>query len=416
MGRDLVDVLTTKSYVILVSGDPGVGKTYLALLACSKKESCTYITYSEPEKSLTDKLAQIDPNYKGSFGVVSMITGDPSHVYSVIMNGLMKGEIVVVDSINSMLYGVNEPSSLRTFIQLLYTAAKNKDGTLILLAEGPAIMGSLDFRYVSDAVVNLSYDEVLGNKVRKAEVIKDRSFPIEKNTYYFTISNGIRFLKEFSPESLLKPSLLQKISRPKIAEFELEKLFGYNILYEVDESIPPTYLRYFWVFAASDFVLRGYKVGYWPGPSEDKDALMSDFKNLLGSLYENVSIYEVPYEALGFDWKKVYNYIESLAMKGPKINIINLASNEELALKDPNGYEFLVENLVKLNIRLNRLAITYGYPSFKALRISAKYATAKRSLSGKGNYIFWKSLKPVSELYAVELDAEKGELNFVEVK
>ncbi|NAY81719.1 MAG: hypothetical protein GU362_02345 [Thaumarchaeota archaeon] len=52
MGRDLLDVINTPGYVTLIEGDPGIGKTSLALASCARRGKCTYISYAEPEISL----------------------------------------------------------------------------------------------------------------------------------------------------------------------------------------------------------------------------------------------------------------------------------------------------------------------------------------------------------------------------
>ncbi|MGC8593738.1 MAG: hypothetical protein ACP5LF_05595, partial [Nitrososphaeria archaeon] len=63
--RNVVDILTTPGYVSLIEGPPGIGKTYLALKACSEKDKCTYISYADPESSLREKMKFVAPDYKG---------------------------------------------------------------------------------------------------------------------------------------------------------------------------------------------------------------------------------------------------------------------------------------------------------------------------------------------------------------
>ncbi|MGC9145759.1 MAG: hypothetical protein ACP5GS_06590 [Nitrososphaeria archaeon] len=66
MARDVLEILTSPSYVTLVEGQPGSGKTSLALKACSRIKKCTYISYTEPESSLRKKLSYLTPEFNFS--------------------------------------------------------------------------------------------------------------------------------------------------------------------------------------------------------------------------------------------------------------------------------------------------------------------------------------------------------------
>ena len=95
--RDLLDILNTPGYVSIIEGDPGSGKTTLALKACARHGNATYISYADPEVSITRKLKVVEPRFKGPFKVVSMLSGKPDSVFSLIEEAVGRGELVVVD-------------------------------------------------------------------------------------------------------------------------------------------------------------------------------------------------------------------------------------------------------------------------------------------------------------------------------
>ncbi|MGC8665003.1 MAG: hypothetical protein ACP5SE_04975, partial [Nitrososphaeria archaeon] len=65
MVKEPLEILSTPGYVSLIEGSSGVGKTSLALKACSLRDKCTYISYADPESSLREKMKFVAPDYKG---------------------------------------------------------------------------------------------------------------------------------------------------------------------------------------------------------------------------------------------------------------------------------------------------------------------------------------------------------------
>ncbi|MGC8568904.1 MAG: RAD55 family ATPase, partial [Nitrososphaeria archaeon] len=399
-----------------IRGGPGTGKTTLAVLGCIRKGGCTYLTYMEPEMSIMKKFSLIEKGFKGDVEILSMMSGEPSHAYSIIMDSLARGKCVVVDSMNSMFYGISDTGSVRSFLQLLYTAAKGKDGTLILITEGEALPPPIDISFVADAIIDLSYDEVLDGRVRKASILKDRDHPIEEPILYFTIHNGLSFFPKIRGVEAEKIGRAQIISRPPEAEIVSERVYGFNVLYDIDDSVPQTFTRYFWELLASDFVLSGYKATFFLGPDEDPKIMENELRMLLGTASDYVGVRTINLESMRYDLNAVYSYLQKILQLEPEVLILNLSSLEELALRDPVGFENLLRKLLKLNIEQRRISFYYGYSSYRSIRVGSKYIGAKRALILKNGYLFWRSIKPPGELYSVNIDMSKGELSFTPVR
>ncbi|MGC8600439.1 MAG: RAD55 family ATPase, partial [Nitrososphaeria archaeon] len=163
--RSVLDILTTPGYVSLIEGPPGIGKTFLALKACSLKDKCTYVSYADPESSLREKMKVVAPEYSGNLKVISAMTGSLESVYSEIASALSDGQLVVIDTLDAMFFGIKDESSIRPFLQLLYGSVKQKSASMVLIAEGlnPA---ADHVRFVSDAIISLNFESVLGQNVR----------------------------------------------------------------------------------------------------------------------------------------------------------------------------------------------------------------------------------------------------------
>jgi hypothetical protein len=117
-----------------------------------------------------------------------------------------------------------------------------------------------------------------------------------------------------------------------------------------------------------------------------------------------------------YDLNAVYSYLQKILQLEPEVLILNLSSLEELALRDPVGFENLLRKLLKLNIEQRRISFYYGYSSYRSIRVGSKYIGAKRALILKNGYLFWRSIKPPGELYSVNIDMSKGELSFTPVR
>jgi hypothetical protein len=68
---------------------------------------------------------------------------------------------------------------------------------------------------------------------------------------------------------------------------------------------------------------------------------------------------------------------------------------------------------VKKDVELNRITIITGYSSQEAMKVQLKYANTVRKMVVTNGFLFWKSIRPVSPLYIVDINTEKGKVDFI---
>ncbi|MFP3290745.1 MAG: hypothetical protein RXO33_03145, partial [Nitrososphaeria archaeon] len=88
---------------------------------------------------------------------------------------------------------------------------------------------------------------------------------------------------------------------------------------------------------------------------------------------------------------------------------------EDFAVKDPVEYEIYVMDQVKKDIELNRITIIMGYSNQEAIKVQLKYANIVRKITVSDGFTFWRSIRPLGPLYIVDINTEKGAVDFIEV-
>ncbi|MCL4343676.1 MAG: hypothetical protein JRN26_00415 [Nitrososphaerota archaeon] len=401
---ELLDVLTAPGYVSIIEGDPGSGKTTLALKACARHGNATYISYADPEVSITRKLKLVDPQFSGSFNVVSMLSGKPDRAFSLIEEAIGRGELVVVDSLDAMFYGMKE--EVRAFLQMIYGSVKAKSGSLIMISEGLNDVAR-QVRFVFDVIVEVKLVDVLGKGVRAIRLLKDRDHEIEHALHYMTFSD----MSILEPFPLLEQPALNRFSsiqRPKESETILET--GPNILEEFDLDVSDIRAKLVREFMAAEYVMKGYSVNYTVGPNEDISDALIDFKSLVGNYIDRLNIINIDARATGYKAIEFFN--KSVSLYRPNsVNIINLLAEEEFAVNAPEEYEAFINLTMKEN--QGRITLHFGHSNLNSTRIEMKYVNAARKLTVTDGFLFWRSIKPQGPVYFVKMEPEKGSMEFV---
>ncbi|MFP3130348.1 MAG: hypothetical protein RXR51_02025, partial [Nitrososphaeria archaeon] len=73
-------------------------------------------------------------------------------------------------TVDAMFFGIKDESSIRPFLQLLYGSVKQKSASMVLIAEGLDPVAE-HVRFVSDAIISLNFESVLGQSVRAFTIL-----------------------------------------------------------------------------------------------------------------------------------------------------------------------------------------------------------------------------------------------------
>jgi len=415
-GRSFLDVLNTPSYVSLVEGKPGSGKTTIALAACAQKGSCTYISYSEPEASIIKKMKLVDPDFKGKLSVVSIMSGNPANVFSTISDALSKGEIVTVDSLDAMFYGINGEQEIRPFLQLIYGTAKVKQGSLVLISEGlnPA---SNQVRFVADAIISVDYEDILGGKARRVTIVKDRDFYIKNPYSYFTMGKRLVILRPLDRQNLQYPSKVELLPRPPEAMPEYELNVTINVVTEVKRTVDFSIYSLYKLWVAADLLLRGYPVNYVISPFESVDSVTKTLEKMTGGSTKRLNV--LKFDPHGLE-KDVRSYVKMasdsyLSVGARAFVIVDLLSYEDLAVRNPAIYEQFLKEVTEMDSKNGISALLFGYEGFETIRMEKKYAASIREMDFRNGTLFWRSITPQGSLYALEFKLNEGKVDFIRV-
>ena len=142
----------------------------MTLKACSLKDKCVYVSYADPESSLREKIKVVTPEYRGNLNVINAMSGSVETVYSEIAEALSDDQLFIIDTVDAMFFGIKDESSIRPFLQLLYGSVKQKSVSMVLIAEGLNPVAE-HVRFVSDAIISLNFESVLGQSVRAFTIL-----------------------------------------------------------------------------------------------------------------------------------------------------------------------------------------------------------------------------------------------------
>ena len=413
MVRTLIDVLTTPSYVSLIEGPPGAGKTSLALKACAKRGRCTYISYTDPERSLLQKMKSVERDFKGKIKVVNILSGNVESAFSEIQKSLASGELVVLDTLDAMFYGIKDENSIRPFLQILYGSLKYKDSSMIMITEGINPVAQ-QIRFVADAIISMNFREILGKKLRTAELLKDRDNVIEQSLYFITFTEGFRILEPFLYTRKPKLGSYHEMVMPPGMGFEIEKELGNNVLIEFDSDVAEVRASLLRKFHVAYFLKLGLTVNYVIGPNEDESSFISDMKTLVGDI-KKLNIVHMDAREAGYSSEDYFRQHVS-QHKPNSVDVVNLLADEDFASKDPVEYEKFVKRVTVDEIKNKTVARVLGYVNREATRVQEKYANVLRRITVTDGFTFWRSIKPPSQVYFIEIKPEEGKLNYIEMR
>lgn len=203
-----------KGSVILLSGDPGIGKSTILLQVSgnmAKKHNVLYVTGEESANQLKLRAKRLGVNEDN---LLVMSQTDVQVVCESITQ--MKPDIVIIDSIQTMnLEGVNSSSGsiaqVRECTNLLLRVAKGLDIPIIIVGhinKGGDIAGPKVMEHIVDTVLYFEGDRI--NSYRILRAIKNRFGSTNEIGVFEMLENGLTEVP--NPSAMLLSGRLSGVS------------------------------------------------------------------------------------------------------------------------------------------------------------------------------------------------------------
>ncbi|MCL4344682.1 MAG: hypothetical protein M1291_07040 [Thaumarchaeota archaeon] len=190
--RTPLQILPTRGYVTVLEGEAGIGKTSFALASALTSGRVKYISYNEPENSLTDKAKRVIHGQPDNLEVLHMLSGSKK-AFSEIIDSMSEGKIVILDSVDAFLWEEGGGQPERALLQLIYESAKIRNGSLVLINEGVSGISNV-LKFVADSYIKMESVKLIGLNARKITVLKDRDYPVSVYPFYYTFYDGLQIL------------------------------------------------------------------------------------------------------------------------------------------------------------------------------------------------------------------------------
>lgn len=205
---DLLQFLNNETYSLLIKGEPGAGKTALCLTilkALNIKNNFFYIsTRVSPNKLFYYfnwinkylKIKSSNSHNKSSKNINSLEPffedarlDEPESLFERITNQLMdvRSPLIIVDSWDGIASFMDRESRLNNE-RVLQTWLERAGGRLILVNEGNELT-TLD--YLVDGIITLKFNQFSHIILREMNLTKLGGIDIKKNSFLYTLKNGI---------------------------------------------------------------------------------------------------------------------------------------------------------------------------------------------------------------------------------
>lgn len=204
---ELEQVLERKSFILLVKGGTGTGKTTVALELMNRLQSegdTVHIsTRTYPDKLIFQPALFPDLTNRGNVRFFSTLEFDPTQflVAHNVISGLhtllstMRKPLVVLDSWEGIADYIPQEARIKVE-QSLMAVLEETGARMILVSEHPDTDTTLD--QLADAILVLHQNVLDDRRARELEVRKLRGVPIRQERYLFTLAGGrFRYLEPF---------------------------------------------------------------------------------------------------------------------------------------------------------------------------------------------------------------------------
>lgn len=205
--RPLSNFLNRDSYVLLIKGDSGTGKTTLALsillsLQLKKKglfistrmspsKLFEYFTWLKKFGQVSEKLTEKEDSEHDT-DLACFVDGrlyESGVLYERISNELMdiKEPVIIIDSLDAVEFFPDKETT-RNNVKILQSWCERAKAKLIITVEDT---NDSSFDFISDGIIELKEKFFHERKIRNIILSKLRGISIERSSYVFTINRGI---------------------------------------------------------------------------------------------------------------------------------------------------------------------------------------------------------------------------------